>query len=150
MNNNQQLSTLGHSPLPSEATVGQLSTGPAPADWQQRADQFHEQQWALAQRLLAMGRRILLSHLGQVKAATSLAHAEKLLRLADKLGQVSSRLSAARQDPDALCPKCCAHRLEVEAALDKIYGQPLPGELPDNEPAPVPAASTLNPQPSTR
>src|SRR5512140_1115097 len=42
-------------------TDDQPSTSPAPANWHQRADQFHEQRWALAQDLLALGRRILRS-----------------------------------------------------------------------------------------
>ena len=153
MNNHQQCSTPGQPPLQNDATVVQPSIGPAPADWRQRADQFHEQQWALAQGLLAAGRRILLNHLGQGRATTSLAQVEKLLRLANKLGQVSSQLSAAQQDPDALCPKCCAHRLAMEAALDRIYGKALPGEqtgvvTPPAIPKPGEAASglsTLNP-----
>jgi hypothetical protein len=134
----------------------------APVNWHQRAEQFQEQEWALAQQLLALGRRSLLNYLGQLKATTSLAQVEKILRLAHKIGQISSQLAAAKQDSDSMCPECCAHRLEVEAALTKIFGPPLPGEankaetvlIPSTSGLPVPkpngsSLSTLNSQPST-
>jgi len=136
------------------ALNSQLPDRPAPADWQQRAEQFQEQQWALAQELLALGRRSLLTHLGQIKPATSLAQVEKILRLAAKLGQISSEVSAAKKAANPECPKCCAARMEWEAALEKVYGQPRPGEVTGGDATPKPgepgsAPSTLNPQPST-
>jgi hypothetical protein len=120
------------------------STSSPPPDWRQRADHFHEQQWSLAQELLAVGRRILLNHLGQLKTSTSLAQVEKLLRLADKLGQVSSRLAPPEQK-DSECPKCCAFRLEMEAALEKAYGRPLPGEETDAQASTAPKPGEASP-----
>ena len=98
----------------------------AAVNWHQRAEQFQEQEWALAQQLLAFGRRSLLNHLGQLKATSSLAQVEKVLRLAHKIGQISAQLAAAHGDPE--CPKCCASRMEWEDVLKKAYGKPIPGE----------------------
>ena len=137
-----------------ESPDPQPAPSPAPADWRQRAEQFQEQEWALAQQLLALGRRSLLNYLGQLKATTSLAQVEKILRLAHKIGQISSQLAAAKADSDSECPKCCASRLEREAALAKVYGKPIPGEettvqtSSPSDTANGSRPSTPNPQPS--
>jgi hypothetical protein len=95
---------------------------PAP-DWKERASLSLEQQWALAQDLLALGRRILSRHAGRIHGATSLAQVERILHLATNLARLPTDLAQKSAQSQDECPKCCAARQEWEAALHKIYGQ---------------------------
>ena len=115
----------------------------SPPDWRQRIQQLREQQWSLAQLLLASIRRTLLLHTQRMSATDSLAQADRLLRLAAHLGRLSSEFAAAEADTDYECPKCCASRMQSEAALAKAYGHPLPEESPPSRSQP----STLNAEP---
>jgi hypothetical protein len=96
----------------------QPSTTP---DWPARAKQSREQQWALAQELLALGRRILARHGGQM--SSSLAQVERILDLATRLARLATDLASHPADAETECPKCCAHRLEMEAAIRRAYGK---------------------------
>jgi hypothetical protein len=121
------------------------SANEAPPDWHQRVRHLREQQWALAQQLLASVRRTLAVQTQRLSPAEQLALADRLLRLAARLGSLSTQFSAIAADTDYQCPKCCAARLGMEAALAKVYGHPLPEEIPTAPSQP----STLNSQPST-
>ncbi len=118
----------------------------APADWKKRASLSLEQQWALAQDLLILGRRVLARHVGQNQRPASLAQVERILHLATSLARLTTDLAQQAAQSEDECPKCCAARLEWEAALNKVYGKdstpaapasPSPAEhaLPVAEPA---------------
>jgi hypothetical protein len=96
---------------------------PTVPDWKGRARLSLEQQWALAQDLLALGRRILASQAGLNHGRTSLAQVERILHLATRLARLSTDLAQQSAQSQEECPKCCAARLEWEAALRKVYGQ---------------------------
>jgi hypothetical protein len=109
-------------------------TGDASPDWRQRVRQIREQQWTLAQQILASVRRTLAVQTQRMSPAERLDQADRLLRLAARLGRISTQFSAFEAGPDDECPKCCARRMEMEAAVAKIYGQPLPGEQQEAAP----------------
>jgi hypothetical protein len=111
-------------------------TGDASPDWRQRVRQIREQQWTLAQQLLASVRRTLAVQPHRLSPAERLDQADRLLRLAARLGRISTQFSAFEADRDDECPKCCAKRMEMETAVVRIYGQPLPGEQPEGAPHP--------------
>ncbi|HPV47888.1 MAG TPA: hypothetical protein PLD40_09945, partial [Kiritimatiellia bacterium] len=62
----------------------------------------------------------------------------RLLELASKLGHSACEKPMERAEVTG--PDGGPIRVEVQAALKKIYGKPLPGEVVDVEAAPVPAA----------
>ncbi len=122
----------------------------APADWKKRASLSLEQQWALAQDLLVLGRRILARHVGQNQRSTSLAQVERILHLATSLARLTTDLAQQAAQSGDECPKCCAARLEWEAALNKVYGKETSPAAPASPsptgqalPVPEPAAPQL-------
>jgi hypothetical protein len=116
----------------------------SPADWRQRAQHLREQQWTLAQHLVALLRRTLVLQPQRMTVATSLAQADRLLRLAAHLGRLSTELSDPELQADYQCPKCCAARKEWEDALAKVYGQPEETTSPST-PNPLPANGSPSP-----
>ena len=112
----------------------------SPADWKERARLSLEQQWTLAQDLLTLGRRILSRYAGQTQRPTSLAQVERILHLATRLARLSTDLAAQSANSLEECPKCCARRLEMEAALHKIYGE---DKYPPAPSEPSPTQSTV-------
>jgi hypothetical protein len=114
----------------------QLPQPPDPPDWFERAKQCRAEEWTLACDLLALGRQLLLRHLTQMRSTSSLAQIDRLLRLATRLGRLSTDLAQNPGDQSE-CRECCRAREEMEAALKRIYGEPAqqPGatELPTAE-----------------
>ena len=55
----------------------------------------------------------------------------RLLELASRLGRLASGMATDKTEVKA--EETHTFRIEVEAALDKIYGQPLPGEVVEVE-----------------
>jgi hypothetical protein len=104
---------------PADAAAPSVS----PADWKERGRLSLEQQWSLAQDLLTLGRRVLSRSAGQTQRPTSLAQVERILQLATRLARLSTDLAAQSANAREECPKCCAARLEREAALHRIYGE---------------------------
>jgi hypothetical protein len=120
----------------SEISGAQTTTGqsaPQPQDrndpapsWQARSDDLCEQHWQLGQELLDLGRSLLGLIRQEPQSAAYLAQVHRLLKLGAELGRHSATDALSRPAPE--CPACCAERKEWEAALNKIYGKPLPGE----------------------
>ena len=98
--------------------------------------QFHEQQrqseWEMHSRLVRLAERVIERWERNENRMGTLEGIARLLELASKLGRLASGMEtggsdgAGKDDP--------AVRVEVTLALEKIYGEPLPGEVVDVEP----------------
>jgi hypothetical protein len=91
-------------------------------NWPERSDQFRELQWRIAQDLLDLGQKLLGLIRQEPQSAAYLTQVHRLLEFGNALSR--STLDSAMSIPaNAECRECCAHRLEMEEALDRVYGQ---------------------------
>ncbi len=121
------------------------------AEWAAREHQLRETEWAMHERAIAAAKRGLDAYMQREKVYANLADIARMLEIASKLGRLATGLGTDgdRRKGDELP----ALRVEVKVALEKIYGEPLPGEVVDVEAVPglpeaqnkVLAAQTWNP-----
>ena len=104
-------------PLPEAGTVVA-----DPPDWVERARQCRAEEWALANELLGLGRRLLWRHITEMRGNVSLTQVEKVLQLATKLARISTDVGK-NPDADTECRECCAARRQMEASIKRIYGE---------------------------
>jgi hypothetical protein len=90
--------------------------------WTHREEQFREQEWEAAQRLLTTARVLLRRVLFRPESAASLTEISRLLDLASKLGRLATGLANHREEISG--PDGGPIRVEFERALQKIYGEP--------------------------
>lgn len=107
------------------------------AGWVQRQEAHRDEEWTLRGELIEAGRKVLEKFRDGSRGAT-LGDVARALELASKLGRLASGLATDRteltgEDGGPI-------RVELTAALNKIYGEPLPGEVVDVEATPVPSA----------
>jgi hypothetical protein len=102
----------------------------ADAGWPSRAVKLREQSWQVGQELLELGRNLLGFIRQEPQSAAYLTQVHRLVELGTELSRHSA--TAALHESDSDCPKCCARWKEFEATLDKVYSQPLPGEVADS------------------
>ena len=83
------------------------------------------------ERAIAAAKRGLDAYMEREKVYANLADIARMLEIASKLGRLATGLGTAgeRRRGDDLP----AVRVEVRVALEKIYGEPLPGEVVDVE-----------------
>jgi hypothetical protein len=93
------------------------------AGWVQRREQHKEEEWALRGELIAAGRKVLERFMDGSRGAT-LGDVARALDLASKLGRLSSGL--ATESVEHTGEVDVNFRLEVEAAVRKVYGQAEP------------------------
>lgn len=112
------------------------------AGWVQRRETHREEEWTLRGELIEAGRKVLEKFRDGSRGAT-LGDVARALDLASKLGRLASGLPTDRteltgEDGGPI-------RVELTAALNKIYGEPLAGEVVDVEATPVPPAQIESP-----
>ena len=110
----------------SPAPGGPAPTCP-PGQWPRRGDALREQEWEMAQKLLAAARRLLSRLQLQPGLAPSVTDLARLLDLASKLGRLATGLETGKTAVTG--PAGGPISVEVEVALRKIYGEPLPAEV---------------------
>jgi hypothetical protein len=105
------------------------------AEWETREQQLRETEWAMHERAIAAAKRGLDAYMEREKVYANLADIARMLEIASKLGRLATGLGTdgERRKGDDLR----AVRVEVTVALEKIYGEPLPGEVVDVEATPV-------------
>ncbi len=83
------------------------------------------------ERAIAAAKRGLDAYMAREKVYANLADIARMLEIASKLGRLATGLGTEgdRRKGDELP----AVRVEVKVALEKIYGEPLPGEVVDVE-----------------
>ena len=115
---------------------------PGHDDWPGRSEQLRQQEWAMAQKLLAAAGALLDRLRFQSVAEASYSDVTRLLDLASRLGRLATGLQT--DSTEVTGPGGGPISIEVEVALRKIYGQPLPGEVIDCDVVTPPPAA-INP-----
>ena len=105
------------------------------AEWASREQQLRETEWAMHEAAIAAAKKGLEAYMARDKVYANLADIARMLEIASKLGRLATGLGTdgERRKGDDLP----AMRVEVTVALEKIYGEPLPGEIVDVETVPV-------------
>jgi len=96
------------------------------AEWEKREQQLKETEWAMHERAIEAAKRGLDEFMKREKIYANLADIARMLEIASKLGRLATGLGIdgeRRKDDDL--PTV---RVEVNVALEKIYGEPLPEE----------------------
>ncbi|HOH41347.1 MAG TPA: hypothetical protein PK807_13810 [Verrucomicrobiota bacterium] len=101
------------------------------AGWEAREQQLRETEWTMHERAIAAAKKGLDAYMEREKVYANLADIARMLEIASKLGRLATGLGTdgERRKGDDLP----AVRVEVKVALEKIYGEPLPGEVVDVE-----------------
>jgi len=99
--------------------------------WAERTASYKEREWAAAEKLLAVAQKCLDALHAKDPEDITLADVSKALAIATKIGRLSLGLATEKAEVTTT-----PIRIEVTAALDKIYGEPLPGEVVDITPEP--------------
>ena len=104
------------------------------AEWASREQKLRETEWAMHEAAIAAAKKGLAAYMEKDKVYANLADIARMLEIASKLGRLATGLGDGdRHNGDDLP----AMRVEVTVALEKIYGDPLPGEIIDVEAVPV-------------
>ncbi|MGH7992652.1 MAG: hypothetical protein ACREDQ_03990 [Limisphaerales bacterium] len=105
------------------------------AEWESREQQLRETEWAMHEQAIAAAKRGLDAYMKKDTVYANLADIARMLEIASKLGRLATGLGTdgdGRNGDDG--PTV---RVEVTVALEKIYGEPLPGEIVDVETVPT-------------
>ena len=105
-------------------------------DWVTRQEEHREKEWGLRCKVVHLAETAIERWLAKPERCGSLEGIARLLDLASKLGRLSSGLPTDKTEVagEGGGPV----RVEVTMALEKIYGEPLPGEVVDVEAKPLP------------
>jgi hypothetical protein len=106
----------------------------AGTDWAKRQEQHREDEWQTRSELIALAREAIDRWKKNPARCGTLEGIARLLDLASKLGHVSSGLSLEPVDKPQ--EEDAAFMIQIEVALEKIYGQAVP--------APTVAVPTVN------
>ena len=98
------------------------------AVWESREQKLRETEWAMHEQAIAAAKRGLDAYMQREKVYANLADIARMLEIASKLGRLATGLGT---DGERKREELPAVRVEVRVALEKIYGEPLPGEVVD-------------------
>lgn len=98
----------------------------AAAEWKRREKQLKETEWAMHEAAIAAARRALDSYLTREKVYANLTDIARILEVASKLGRLATGVGMGEERCESELP---AVRVEFNLALEKVYSEPLPGEL---------------------
>lgn len=90
------------------------------AEWLKRQEEVKEREWEMHEKCIAAARRGLAVFMEREKVYASLADIARLLEVASKLGRIASGL--ATEKTEVTGEDGGPIRVELSAALDKIYG----------------------------
>jgi len=105
------------------------------AEWSSREQKLRETEWAMHEAAIAAAKKGLDAYMDKDKVYANLADIARMLEIASKLGRLATGLDKSngeQRDGDDLP----GLRVEVTVALEKIYSEPLPGEVVDVEVVP--------------
>ena len=112
-----------------EATEA-LRVGKA-AEWERREQQLRETEWAMHEQAIAAAKKGMAAYMDREKVYANLADIARMLEIASKLGRLATGLDKSNGEKSADAPQTL--RVEVTVALEKIYSEPMPGEVVDVE-----------------
>lgn len=106
-------------------------------EWGKRQQEVRQEEWEIHAECIRAAREALKRFYEKGKGAT-LGDIARMLELASKLGRLASGLATDKTEVvgDGGGPV----RVEVTLALEKIYGEPIPGEVVDVEARKLPEA----------
>lgn len=96
------------------------------AVWESREQKLKETEWEMHERAIAAAKRGLDAYMEREKVYANLADIARMLEIASKLGRLATGLGDGEHRKGDDLP---AVRVEVTVALEKIYGEPIPGEV---------------------
>jgi hypothetical protein len=105
------------------------------ADWAERYSELRESEWRARLELVDLAWEIVRRWRARPDRCGSLEGLARLLDLMSTLGRRACEVATERKEVVGRVEGSL--RIEIETALDKIYGKPLPGEVVDVEAAPV-------------
>jgi len=107
----------------------------AGTDWAKRQEQHREDEWQTRTELLSLAREAIARWKKAEHRCGTLEGIARLLDLASKLGRVSSGLALEpAEKPDE---NDAAFMIQIEVALEKIYGPEKPGSIVEVEANPI-------------
>ena len=109
-------------------------------DWAERYAELRESEWKARAELVDLAWEVIRRWRSKPERVGSLEGLARLLDLMSTLGRRACEVATERKEVTG--PDGGPIRIEIEAALDKIYGKPLPGEVVDVQAAPVLPALT--------
>jgi hypothetical protein len=106
-------------------------------DWAKRYQELREAEWQERQNLVALAAEVRTRWMARAERCGTLEGYARLLELASKLGHSACEVADGHQREriEVSGPNGGPIRVEVAAALKKIYGKPLPGEVVEVESA---------------
>jgi hypothetical protein len=112
------------------------------AEWLKRQSALRETEWQMHEKCIAAAERGLKSYLEREKVYANLADIARILEIASKLGRLSSGLATDKTEltGDDGGPL----RLELSAALNKVYGEAVAVDASPVKPA-LPALTDAAP-----
>jgi hypothetical protein len=96
------------------------------AEWASREQKLRETEWTMHEQAIAAAERAFKAFMEREKVYANLADIARMLEVASKLGRLATGLDTDGERKRNELPTV---RVEVEVALEKIYGEPLPGEV---------------------
>ena len=90
--------------------------------WGARGEQLREQEWDLAQKLIRTAIVLLERHRKCPSREATLAEITRMLDLASRLGRLATNLQTDKTETAGRVD--VSFRVELEAALKKVYGPP--------------------------
>ena len=105
------------------------------AEWASREQKLRETEWAMHEAAIAAAKKGLAAYMEKDKVYANLADIARMLEIASKLGRLATGLGTDGDGRKG--DELPAMRVEVTVALEKIYGEPIPGEIIDVEAVPV-------------
>jgi hypothetical protein len=97
------------------------------AEWSSREQKLRETEWAMHEAAIAAAKKGLAAYMERDKVYANLADIARMLEIASKLGRLATGLGTDGDGRKA--DDLPAMRVEVTVALEKIYGEPIPGEV---------------------
>lgn len=104
-------------------------------DWAKRYQELREAEWQERQNLVVFAAEVRKRWMARAERCGTLEGYARLLELASKLGHSACEKPTERAEVTG--PEGGPIRVEVAAALKKVYGKPLPGEVVDVQAEPV-------------
>jgi len=101
------------------------------ADWAERYAELRESEWRARAELVDLAWEVIRRWRSKAERCGSLEGLARLLDLMSTLGRRACEVATERKEVTG--PGGGAIRVEIEAALDKIYGKPIPGEVVEAE-----------------
>ncbi len=107
--------------------------------WSKRIQKQRETEWEMHEAAIAAARRGIDAYLSREKVYGNLSDIARILEVASKLGRLATGAGDGEQRSANELP---AVRVEFNLALEKVYSDPLPGELAGQPALPVAPAGS--------